>query len=45
MTTTRSEQSVNDAGPRSPVGSRRHRHSFWVVACGFLVAQPELVAQ
>jgi MFS family permease len=36
MTTPPLEQSVNRAGPRRSVGSRRHRRGFWVVAFAFL---------
>jgi MFS family permease len=36
MTTPPLEQSLNCAGPRRSVGSRRHRRGFWVVAFAFL---------
>lgn len=36
MTTASLEQSVNGAQARRPVGSRRHRRGFWVVAFAFL---------
>jgi MFS family permease len=36
VTTPPLEQSVNGAGPRRSVGSRRHRRGFWVVAFAFL---------
>jgi MFS family permease len=36
MTTPPLEQSVNRAGPRRSVGSRRHRRGFWLVAFAFL---------
>jgi MFS family permease len=36
MTTPPLGQSVNGAGPRRSVGSRRHRRGFWVVAFAFL---------